>query len=427
MRRIGIVGAGQAGLVLAIGLRQLGYAVTVVAERTAGDVRAGRLISNQCVFHPALERERALGINFWDAVAPPIGEVAFAAAGAPGSVDPAISWRTALDRPAQSVDQRVKVSEWMAEFARLGGELRYRRAQVDDLEEYAREFDLVLVAAGRGPQFDTLFARDDTRSPYREPQRAIGIFYVEIPGEPRPGLTFGLAPEGEFFLLPVLSVHGPVHGLGFFGVPGGPMDVWDGVADVEQHHATARELLRTIYPWQAGLLDDARPVAPTDLLHGRITPIVRHPVGTLPSGAKVLAMGDTAVTNDPIGGQGANLAARAARAYQEAITARGDRPFDEEFMHDAFARYWHHARHSTRFNNDLLAPPPDHVLATLDTAQRVPEVAHRFAHLFENPADYDGWLTDPEAAMKYLAEAQSNGPRSGAQTVPGAGTAPVRK
>jgi hypothetical protein len=330
-----------------------------------------------------------------------------------------------LDRPAQSVDQRVKVSDWMGEFARLGGELRYRRAKTEDLEEYAREFDLVVVAAGRGPQFDSLFPRDDARSPYREPQRAIGIFYVDTGGAPRPGLTFGLAPQGEFFLLPVFSVHGPVHGLGFFGVPGGPMDVWDGVTDVGRHHEIARNLLRTIYPWQAGLLDDARPVAPGDLLHGRITPIVRHPVGTLPSGAKVLAMGDTAVTNDPIGGQGANMAARAARAYQEAITERGDRPFDEEFMHDAFARYWHHARHATRFNNDLLAPPPDHVLATLDTAQRVPEVAHRFAHLFENPADYDGWLTDPDAAMRYLAE--SNGPLSGAQTVPRAGTEPVRK
>jgi len=115
-------------------------------------------------------------------------------------------------------------------------------------------------------------------------------------------------------------------------------------------------------------------------------------VGTLPSGAKVLAMGDTAVTNDPVGGQGANMAARAARAYQEAIVERADRPFDEEFMHDAFARYWKHARHATRFNNDLLAPPPDPVMATLDSAQSVPEVAHRFAYLFDNPADYEDWL-----------------------------------
>jgi hypothetical protein len=261
------------------------------------------------------------------------------------------------------------------------------------------------VAAGRGPQFDALFPRDDELSTYREPQRVIGILYVAGDVDAVPGLTFGMSEVGEFFLLPVLSVHGPVHGIGFFGLPGGPMDVWDGVADVDQHYEMARKLLRAHYPWQAALLDDARPVAPTELLHGRITPVVRQPVGTLPSGAKVLAMGDTAVTNDPIGGQGANMAARAARAYQEAIVDRGDRPFDEEFMREAFARYWHHARPATRFNNDLLAPPPEHVLATLDSAQRVPEVVHRFAHLFENPADYEGWLGDPEAAMRYLEEA----------------------
>lgn len=62
------------------------------------------------------------------------------------------------------------------------------------------------------------------------------------------------------------------------------------------------------------------------------------------------------------------------------------------------------------------------MLATLDTAQRVP--AHRFAHLFENPAGYEGRLGDPEAAMAHL---QSKGPRSGAHTVPGAGTEPVTK
>ncbi|NBH10527.1 styrene monooxygenase/indole monooxygenase family protein [Amycolatopsis sp. SID8362] len=420
MRRIGIVGAGQAGLVLAIGLRQQGYAVTVFAERPADEVRAGRLISNQCLFSPALQRERELGINFWDAEAPPIREVAFAAAGE--GTEPAMSWRVGLDRPAQSVDQRVKVADWLAEFERLGGDLRIRRVTPDELDECAREFELLIVAAGRGAQFDALFPRDDERSPYREPQRAIGILYVTGELDVVPGLTFGMSQVGEFFLLPGLSVRGPVHGLGFFGVPGGPMDVWDGVADVGQHYETARKLLRAHYPWQAALLDDARPAGPADLLHGRITPVVRHPVGTLPSGAKVLAMGDTAVTNDPVGGQGANMAARAARAYQEAIVERADRPFDEEFMHDAFARYWRHARHATRFNNDLLAPPADHILATLDTAQRIPEVAHRFAHLFENPADYEGWLGDPEAAMAYLRDVQS-----GAQSVPGAGTAPVVK
>ena len=143
-------------------------------------------------------------------------------------------------------------------------------------------------------------------------------------------------------------------------------------------------------------------------MRGRVEPVVRHPVGTLPSGANVLAMGDTAVTNDPIAGQGANMASYAARCYEEAIVAQGERPFDEEFMHRAFDRFWARARHSTRFSNDLLAPPPDHVLETLEAAQEYPEVAHRFAHLFENPRDYSAWLAQPDKAHAYLEKVKGS-------------------
>ena len=44
MRRIGIVGAGQAGLHLGIGLLQHGYEVTIVTDRTAEDIRTGRVM-----------------------------------------------------------------------------------------------------------------------------------------------------------------------------------------------------------------------------------------------------------------------------------------------------------------------------------------------------------------------------------------------
>ncbi|RSM86553.1 FAD-binding protein [Kibdelosporangium aridum] len=405
MRRIVIIGAGQAGLVLALGLQKHGYDVTVVAEKTADEVRQGRLISNQCVFHPTLERERELGINFWDDEVQPVEEVAFNAAGTPDGTEPAIAWRQKFDHPAQSVDQRVKVSDWMTLFEAQGGEIRHHKVTPNDLDAYAAEFELVIVAAGRGPQFDALFPRNPEFSPYAEPQRAIGIAYIRTKHPMPPGLIFNLGPYGENFVLPVLSVQGKVHGIGFFGVPGGPMDVWHGVTDIDHHLEIATELLRTHFPWDKGILEEAEPAGPLELLHGGITPTVRNPVGRLPSGRLVLAMGDTAVTNDPVGGQGANMAARAARSYQEAILAQEDRYFDEKFMREAFGKYWEVAQHATAFNNALLAPPPEHVLATLDTAQRVPEVAHRFAHLFENPVGYTGWLTDPEVSMRYLQEA----------------------
>ncbi len=405
MRHIVIVGAGQAGSLLALGLLGEGYRVTVVSDRTAEQIRDGRILSNQCVFEPALAHERALGLNHWDSEVPPVGGIGFDA-GMPGSPDPFISWVSPLDQPAQSVDQRVKMSFWLTEFVKRGGELRIGRATPEDLADYAREADLVLVAAGRGPQFDSVFPRDDTRSPYSQPQRGITLQLVEQdPAAFFQGVTFGLVPGiGEFFVLPVLSVAGPRMGLYFSAIPGSPMDVFDGVTDSAQHLALCQEQLRRFFPWSAGMAEGAEPGGPLAMLTGRITPVVRHGVGTLPTGQHVLAMGDTAITNDPIGGQGANNAVHCARIYQRLITEHGDRPFDAEFMARCFDAYWGYARHSTRFNNDLLEPPPVHILDTLRAAQEFPEVAHRFAHLFNDPTDYEPWLADPDTAQAYLRD-----------------------
>jgi 2-polyprenyl-6-methoxyphenol hydroxylase-like FAD-dependent oxidoreductase len=411
MRRIVVVGAGQAGLLLALGLKQNGYDVTVVAERTAEALRGGRLISNACVFAPGLAHERRLGVDFWNDEVPWVSEVAFFGAGEPGEQEPGISWLATLDEHAESVDQRIKMAAWLDEFARIGGEIRIASVTPDELEPYTREFDLVLVAAGRGPQFADLFKRNAELSRFSTPQRALSAIYLEAVGEdPFPmaaGVNFGLSSVGECFALPVLSTTGPVVGLGFFGIPGGPLDVWDDVTDQDQHFELAHKLLSTHFPWLAGITANGRPAGPLDTITGRVTPVVRDAVGTLPSGAKVLAMGDAAVTNDPVGGQGANMATRCAAVYQDAILEHGDKPFDEEFMSRSFDRFWAHARHATRFNSDLLEPPPPHVVDTLIAAQTIPEVAQRFAQLFPDPAGYEGWLTDPEASARFLSEARA--------------------
>jgi hypothetical protein len=404
VRHIVIVGAGQAGSLLALGLLGAGYRVTMISERTADQIRDGRILSNQCVFEPALRHERALGLNHWDGEVPPVIGIAFDA-GMPGAADPFISWVSPLDKPAQSVDQRLKMSFWLTEFVARGGELRHEKATPERLSDYAREADLVLVAAGRGPQFDSVFPRDATRSPYSEPQRGITLHVVKHSGDFYQGVTFGLVPGvGEFFVLPVLTAGGPKMGLYFSGIPGGPMDVFDGVTDAEQHLELCREQLRRFFPWSAGAAEDTESGGPLEFLTGRITPVVRHGVGTLATGEHVLAMGDTAITNDPIAGQGANNAVHCARIYQQLIVEQGDRPFDAEFMTTCFDRYWDYARHSTRFNNDLLAPPPAHILETLQAAQEYPEVAHRFAHLFNDPTDYEPWLGDEQVARDYLKE-----------------------
>jgi 2-polyprenyl-6-methoxyphenol hydroxylase-like FAD-dependent oxidoreductase len=60
MSRILIVGAGQSGLQLALGLQRAGHEVTVMSARTSEEIRGGRVMSTQCMFGQALDTEREL-------------------------------------------------------------------------------------------------------------------------------------------------------------------------------------------------------------------------------------------------------------------------------------------------------------------------------------------------------------------------------
>ncbi|MFB9680239.1 styrene monooxygenase/indole monooxygenase family protein [Streptosporangium vulgare] len=405
MRGILVVGAGQAGLHLALGLLRNGYDVTVVSNRTPEDIRGGRVMSSQAMFGTALGHERDLGLDLWADGCPPIDGIQFAVAGPDG--DPAIRWAARLDAPARSVDQRLKMPAWMAEVERLGGKIVIHDATVEDLEDYAAQYDLVLVAAGKGP-IASLFERDASRSPYRAPQRALALTYVNGLA-PRPdysAVCFNVVPGvGEYFVFPALTVTGPCEIMVFEGVPGGPMDCWAGVGTPAEHLAMSRRVLETFLPWEAERAAGAELTDEGGVLSGRFTPVVRRPVATLPSGARVLGVADVVVLNDPITGQGSNNAAKCAASYLADILERGERPYDAAWMERVFERYWRDARHATTWTNALLAPPPPHVLEILGAAGGLPEVASRFVNGFDDPSDYAGWFLDPAGAAEYLARA----------------------
>lgn len=171
MRRIAIVGGGQAGLPLAFGLLDKGYEVTVVSNRTPDDIRRGKVMSSQCMFDPALQIERELGINGWEADCPPVEGIGFAVPHPEQAGAKAIEWSARLDRPAQSVDQRVKMPAWLEQVQARGGRLLLQDAGIAELEVLAQSHDLVILAAGKG-EVVKLFERDAARSPFDKPQRA---------------------------------------------------------------------------------------------------------------------------------------------------------------------------------------------------------------------------------------------------------------
>ncbi|MCF0085390.1 MULTISPECIES: styrene monooxygenase/indole monooxygenase family protein [unclassified Streptomyces] len=412
MRKVLVVGAGQSGLQLALGLQSHGYEVTLMSNRTADEIRSGRVMSTQCMFHTALQHERDLELNFWESKAPRIEGLGVSVA-APGSFEDgsarrAVDWVGRLDGYAQSVDQRVKMAGWMETFAQRGGRLVIHGAAVGDLDWFSRTYDLVLVAAGKG-ELVSMFGRDAARSPYREPQRALAVAYVHGLG-PRPEhpdrevVRCNLVPGvGELFVTPTYTVSGRADTLFWEGVPGGPLDVFQGVKDPAEHLALMLELMERYVPWEYARATKVELTDAGGTLAGRYAPTVRNPVGVLPSGGLVLGVADVVVANDPVTGQGSNSASTCAAAYLASILEHGEAEFDEAWMRRTFARYWETVSHVTKWTNAMLAPPPEHVLNLIGAAQELPPVANRFANGFDDPADFEDFFYEPERTAAYLA------------------------
>ena len=402
-RRVAIVGAGQSGMQLALGLQRAGYEVTVFSNRTAKEIFEGPVMSSQCMFETALQTERELELDWWADECPAVEGIGIAVRNLEGGKS--IEWSARLDGPAQSVDQRLKIPAWMAEFEKRGGRLVLQDVGLAALEACAAAHALVVVASGKG-EISQLFERDTGRSPFDQPQRALALTYVKgmKPALPHARVCFNLIPGvGEYFVFPALTTTGPCEIMVFEGVPGGPMDCWADVKTPQEHLARSKRILDTFLPWEAERCTGIELTDDNGILAGRFAPTVRKPVATLPSGRKVLGLADAVVLNDPITGQGANNAAKCADIYLKRILEHGDAPFDAAWMQETFDRYWEgYARWATCWTHSLLAPPKPHMQKLLQSATHVPAVASTIANGFDDPRVFAPWWFDAAEADRFL-------------------------
>jgi 2-polyprenyl-6-methoxyphenol hydroxylase-like FAD-dependent oxidoreductase len=412
MRRVLIVGAGQSGLQLGLTLLAEGYTVTLCSARTPDEVRTGRVTSTQAMFAQALDTEAVHGLNLWDDETPPIDGFHITVSAEPGRR--AFDVLAPLDSPAQSTDQRVKLAAWLELFEQRGGTVRYGEVTPADLDPLSAAYDLTIVAAGKGDLART-FPRDAARSPYTAPQRGLALAYVHglepDPMYPAPNVGLHAVPGlGELVVIPALTLSGPCDILFWEALPGGPLDRWTGPMSPSAHLAQTLALVKEYAPWVADRCGSVELTDARATLAGRFTPTVRHPVAELPSGRPVLGMADAVVANDPITGQGSNAAAKCAAGYLDAVLARGEEPFDRDWMERTFATFWdRHGQPITEWTNAMLAPLPDHVQRILGTAAGSEPVARRFANGFSDPADYRRWLMAPDTTDAYLAEVAARG------------------
>lgn len=405
MAKIAIVGAGQAGLHLGIGLLMSGHTVTMISNRTGEQIAAGPVTSSQSMYGMALGLERELGIDYWQHSSPKYAGAQMRVADSQGNV--ALFWQGAMDEPGQSIDQRVKIPVWMDRFVELGGILQIADAGVAELEVLAATHDLVIVASGKG-EIGALFDRNPERSPITSPQRVLALTYVNR-FKPRPGdpaicinINHGI---GEFVSFPGLSLNGPCEIFTIECIPGGPMDVWSDVKTPQDHLEASEHLLRTFFPIEAERIDGHLELTDEKaVLRGRITPTTKHPVATLPSGAEIFGLADVVCLNDPLTGQGSNNASKAAKIYLDAINARGTSPFDENWMCEVFEQYWDYARYPVAYTNQTLGAPPPHMMQILKAAESDAGLAHLMANSFNDPKSIAPWYYEAPAAEQFLAE-----------------------
>jgi hypothetical protein len=362
MRTIAIVGSGISGLAAAHGLLRAGYAVDLYSDRTAQQwLNESRPTGTAARFDLALSYERELGLNFWDDAAPR-GEGVFLTF-CPTLHNPLIRLVGRFRAPFQAVDVRLQSSRWMDEFEARGGRILIEQVTPERLGAIAASHDLTIVATGRA-DLCRIFERDANRSVYEQPQRNLAMVIAtggppRIDGVPLLPVKFDfLGTDGEVFFVPYFHKDaGPCWNILIEAKPGSRMDRFDGVADGETVVARMKEVVSALFPWDEPFVRNMQLADPLGWLVGRVTPTVRLPAARLSSGGFVAALGDTAISYDPIAAQGANSGIKQAQHLVNSIIARGTRPYDCEWITATFEEFFaEHARHAFRFSNLLLEP-----------------------------------------------------------------------
>ncbi|RDH40461.1 MAG: FAD-binding oxidoreductase [Candidatus Aquirickettsiella gammari] len=386
MRNISIIGAGQAGLQLGIGLLKSGYNVSIYTRQKAEEVLNGNILSSPSMFHSALQCERKLGLNFWDKICPENKTVTYTLSKA---TKPEITlyWQGKTSQSYQAIDQRLKFSYWMEEFTRLGGQLIVQTVVIKDLNCITEQQDLTIVTGGKG-EISQLFPIDESRSIFNKAQRVLCCLYVKDV-EPRAdsqGVRANVIPGvGEYFITPGLTITGPCEMMLFEGLPGSAFDCWKDILRPDQRLTKACELLRRFVPWEAELCQKVKLTDEQATLQGSYTPVVKKPTFRLSYGKPVLGLGDSILLNDPIGGQGANNACQSATFFLNKIKEHESRLFTEEWMQETFETYWKQsAQWATKWTNLMLKPSKSFV-SLLRAASHQPNTANWLANGFDIP------------------------------------------
>jgi 2-polyprenyl-6-methoxyphenol hydroxylase-like FAD-dependent oxidoreductase len=424
VRRIAIIGSGQAGLLAAHGLLQAGHDVALYSDRSPEDWLArGRPTGTAVRFARSLAHEQRLGLGHWHAEAPGMEGLKVTICSHPGKEVLALRARFAVSPLA--IDLRLQSARWMRDLEAAGGRLFIEKVSAERIDEISRGNDLTIVATGKeGAAF---FARDAARSPASAPLRHLAMVNCEGPSMLFDDVPFSAAKFnvleglGECYWTPYFHKDGkPLWNLVFEAKPGTPYDRFQGARSGDEVLRISKAVIREMMPWDHRWIEGAVLADEHSWLVGAITPTVRDPVGAAPSGRPIIPLGDAYMAFDPLGAQGANIGNRLAETLVEAIAARGGGAFDHAWIreiYDAFFTRW--GAPAMRWTHMLLepmGPAARYVFLAQEGADgravaSTPKqrIADAFAQNFDDPAQLIDTFQDFSRARRWVSTVMGAG------------------
>jgi 2-polyprenyl-6-methoxyphenol hydroxylase-like FAD-dependent oxidoreductase len=405
-KQIAIVGAGTAGLHLALHLQSKGVKPTIFTDRRIEEYPYVRLMNTVSHHAVTVARERALGVDHW----PNDGYFGhYYYVGVPG--DPLQFYGELTTGPSRAVDYRIYLPALMQDFIDRGGRIEYSQVTLADVTELSDEYDLVVIGTGKGG-LGTSFTRDARNSPFTSPQRQLFVgLFTGIAEQDTKAITLCVSPgAGEMIEIPTVTFGGDATALLFENQPGSDLEALTRTrydANPRAFLDLVLDKLRTHYPITARRVDEDRFALANnslDLLQGAVTPSVRDGRVALANGKTALLIGDAHATVDPILGQGGNMASYAGHVAGQAIVAAQE--FDDDFFARVDAAREDRVLGATRWTNFMLTSLNELLPSFTQFLGAVSQnrgLADTFTDNFNFPERQWGLFADPNAVAPWIA------------------------
>jgi 2-polyprenyl-6-methoxyphenol hydroxylase-like FAD-dependent oxidoreductase len=401
-RHIGIIGAGIAGLHLALYLQKHGVDATIITDRTPEEYRNIRLLNTVGHHHVTVAREDYLGVNHWS---DPKVHYYYYHDHYFNFPEP-LSFRGYFSKASRAVDYRIYLPTLMEDFMRRGGKIEYRRIEESDIAPLVNRFDLLVVSTGKGP-LGQLFTYKPEHSPYSQPQRRLCVGLYTGVRQPDPmNVTLSVSPgHSEMIVIPTITFGGLANALLMENVPGGDMEELATLSydDNPKHfRQVILDKLEKHHPTTYDRIDTARfdLAQPLDLLQGGVVPTVRNTVVEFGGGKCAIALGDVHAVVDPMMGQGANVASYAAFVLGEEII--NSDVLDARFCEKVDLKRQDRVLAATRWTNLMLQPPSEALGMLIGAMSQNRPLCDEFTENFNYP-DYQ-WdrISSPERIHAWI-------------------------